>query len=95
MQIKKEWTTMMGIALMMFVIVGAAYAIRTDSSPAGEDRSGVVNLSGHLVQEKIFLHGNGQDLTGLGVEQNGLYAGRAKINPQVHRVSSSGHFLTV
>jgi hypothetical protein len=29
---------------------------------------------------RILLRGNGQDFTSLGVKQNGLYAGRAKIN---------------
>jgi len=49
----------MAMAVMMFVSIGAACATGTDNTPAGEDRSGVVNLSGHLVQEKIYLHGDG------------------------------------
>jgi Ca-activated chloride channel family protein len=59
MQIKKEWIAMMVIVLMMFATIGAAYATITGNNSAGADRAGVVNLSGHLVQEKIYLHGDG------------------------------------
>ncbi len=52
-------TTMMITIMMMFIAIGAAYASRTHNDAARPDKAGVVTLSGHLVQEKIYLHGDG------------------------------------
>ena len=59
MQIRKQWMTIVVMALMMGVFIGAAYASRTPNVSAVDDEAGVVTLSGHLVQEKIYLHGDG------------------------------------
>jgi len=59
MQIKRKWNTIVITILMMFTIIGAAYANRTDDNSASPRQSGAVTMSGHLVQEKIYLQGDG------------------------------------
>lgn len=59
MQIRINWITTSVIVLILFIAFGAAYASRTQNDVANPDRAGVVTLSGHLVQDKIYLHGDG------------------------------------
>ena len=54
-----KWIATTIITLILFIAIGTAYASRTHNDSARPDKARVVTLSGHLVQEKIYLHGNG------------------------------------
>ena len=59
MKIKIYRITIMVTIVMTFTVLGAAYANRTHDDPLTPAKERVVRLSGHLVQEKIYLHGDG------------------------------------
>ena len=44
---------------LMIIAAGTAFAGTINSNLVQSDKAGVVTLSGHLVQEKIYLHGDG------------------------------------
>jgi len=52
-------TTLTIFILIVFAAFGTAYANQTFDNPSAHDRSSIISLSGHLVQEKIYLHGDG------------------------------------
>ncbi len=59
MKIKMYRKTLMITVLVMFTTLGAAHANQNHATTASPGQSGTVTLSGHLVQEKIYLHGDG------------------------------------
>ena len=72
MKIRKIRKPVVIAVLMMFTVFGTAYANQTDVNAYAPHRSGGVTLSGHLVQEKIYLHGDG--IFELNLELNAAHA---------------------